>query len=327
MKQPSESSERPIFVSKKTLARYFHAGWWKHAWQFSLAFVPIFKTPIILSTLAGIIWHICFSFLLPFRDVQSPIDGNVLIPTLIGTATGLIITGILLILSLFIGIVRLTGFTRAFLRCPLDLEVPVTSTQIKSYLEEGLKSVRHHKGLLAKSWLVSSIIMVPLIFVWCACSFIVVGLSPEVVKAYNLGPEVVPLRQGAMITMVIVGLIFSNYSITTLAVSSMLDRSVKETSIEALWLAITTSPALSLVSLIAYLVVMTTTTPYAVVALFNPALQISTVMTVTPVTYINEIWQGISGLIIIPVATAMLCEVVRDCVVIIESGKTGADKN
>lgn len=327
MKKTSDSRERPIFVSKKALGRFFVAAWWRHAWQFSLAFLPIFKTPIILSTLAGIIWHICVSFLLPFRDVQGPIDGNLLIPTLIGSAAGLLITGILLILSLFIGLVRLTAFTRAFLRCPLDLEGTVTSAQIKTFLDEGLKSVRHHKGLLAKSWLVSSIIMVPLMFVWCACSFIVVGLSSEVVEAYNLGAEVVPLRQGAMVALVIVGLILSNYSITTLAVSSMLDRSVKETSIEALWLAITTSPALSLVSLFAFFAVTAITTPYAVMALFIPALQSSTAMTVTPLTYVSEIWQGISGLIIIPVATAMLCEVVRDCVVIKESGKSGADKN
>ncbi|MDP3510478.1 MAG: hypothetical protein Q8T09_21090 [Candidatus Melainabacteria bacterium] len=327
MKQPSDSNERPILVSKKTLARFFHPGWWKHAWKFSLAFVPIFKTPIILSTLAGIIWHICISCLLPFKDVQGPIDGNLLIPTLIGSAAGLIITGILLILSLFIGVVRLSGFTRAFLRCPLNLEVPVTSVQIKSYLDEGLKSVRHHKGLLAKSWLVCSIIMVPLIFVWCACFCIVVGLNQDVVKAYNLGAEVISVRQGAMVTLVIIGIILSNYSITTLAVSSMLDRSVKETSIEALWLSFTTSPALSLVSLIAYLIVMATTTPYALMALFNPALQISTALTVTALTYISEIWQGVSGLIIVPVATAMLCEVVRDCVVINESGKSCADKN
>ncbi|MBP9094507.1 hypothetical protein KBI23_26040 [bacterium] len=326
MKQPPDSNDRPILVSKKALARFFHVGWWKHTWKFALVFIPTFKTPIILSTLAGIIMHTCFSLLLRFKDVQGPIDGNELIPTLIGSAAGLIITGILLILSLCLGLIRLTGFTRAFLRCPLDLEDTTSSAQIKSYLDEGLAAVRHHKAFLAKSWLVSSIIMVPLIFVWCACSFVVVGLSPDVVKAYNLGPEVVPLRQGSMIAMAIVGLLLSNYSITTLAVSSMSDRTVRETSIEALWLAITTSPALSLVSISAFLAVTAITTPYAVVVLFKPALQSTTAIT-TAVSYICEIWQGISGLIIIPMSTAMLCEVVRDCVVIKESGKSGADKN
>lgn len=259
--------------------------------------------------------------------VDGVIDGNVLIPTLIGFATGMIITGILLILSLFIGLVRLTGFTRAFLRCPLDLEDRTTTAQIKTYLDEGLTAIRHHKSFLAKSWLVSSIIMMPLIFVWCACSFIVVGLRPEIVQAYNLGPEVLNLRQGGMIAMVIVGLCLSNYSITTLAVSSMLDRTVKETSIESLWLAITTSPALSVVSLLAFIAVTVITTPYAVVVLFKPALQATTILAVTPLSYLSQIWQGLSGLIIIPMSTAMLCEVVRDCVVIKESGKSGADKN
>ncbi|MFA7341155.1 MAG: hypothetical protein WC028_30510 [Candidatus Obscuribacterales bacterium] len=326
MKPQPDSNERPIIVSKKALARFFHAGWWKHTWHFAVAFVPIFKTPTILSTLAGIIMTASLGSLTVLK-VDGVIDGNVLIPTLIGFATGMIITGILLILSLFIGLVRLTGFTRAFLRCPLDLEDRTTTAQIKTYLDEGLTAIRHHKSFLAKSWLVSSFIMMPLIFVWCACSFIVVGLRPEIVQAYNLGPEVLNLRQGGMIAMVIVGLCLSNYSITTLAVSSMLDRTVKETSIESLWLAITTSPALSLVSLFAFFAVTAITTPYAVMALFIPALQSSTAMTVTPLTYVSEIWQGISGLIIIPVATAMLCEVVRDCVVIKESGKSGADKN
>lgn len=328
MKPQPDSNERPIIVSKKALARFFHAGWWKHTWHFALAFVPIFKTPIILSTLAGIIWHVCISFLLPFRDITGPIDGNVLISTLIGFASGMIITGILLLLALFIGLVRLTGFTRAFLRCPLDLEDRTTASQIKNYLDEGLTAVRHHKAFLAKSWLVSSIIMMPLIFVWYACFFIVLGLSPEIVQTYNLGPEVLNLRQGAIVFMVIVGLCLSNYSITTLAVSSMSDRTVKETSIEALWLAITTSPALSVVSLLAFIAVTVITTPYAVVVLFKPALQATTTaISVTPLSYICEIWQGLSGLIIIPISTAMLCEVVRDCVVISESGKSGANKN
>ncbi len=260
-------------------------------------------------------------------QVGGVIDGNVLIPTLIGFATGMIITGILLILSLFIGLIRLAGFTRAFLRCPLDLEDTTSSAQIKIHLDEGLAAVRHHKAFLAKSWLVSSIIMLPLIFVWCACSFIVVGLSPEVVPAYNLGPEVVPLRQGSVIAMAIIGLLLSNYSITTLAVSSMSDRTVKETSIESLWLAITTSPALSLVSLFAFLAVSAITTPYVVVELYNLALHASTTVSVTPWSYIGQIWQGTSSLIIIPMSTAMLCEVVRDCVVINESGKSCADKN
>lgn len=327
MKEPADSRERPIFVSKRALGRFFHAGWWKHTWKFAFVFIPIFKTPIILSTLAAIIMRTCFSFLSRYVNVQGPIDGNELIPTLIGSAAGLIITGILLILSLFIGIVRLTGFTRAFLRCPLDLEDTTSSAQIKSYLDEGLAAVRRHKAFLAKSWLVSSIIMLPLIFVWCACSFIVVGLSPEVVQAYNLGAEVVPLRQGSMIAMAVVGLLLSNYSITTLAVSSMSDRTVKETSIESLWLAITTSPALSLVSLFAFLAVTVITTPYAVVALLKPALQTTATLTITPLSCFCEIWQGISGLIIIPMSAAMLCEVVRDCVVISKSGNSGADKN
>lgn len=154
-----------------------------------------------------------------------------------------------------------------------------------------------------------------------------VGLRPEIVQAYNLGPEVLNLRQGGMIAMVIVGLCLSNYSITTLAVSSMLDRTVKETSIESLWLAITTSPALSVVSLLAFIAVTVITTPYAVVVLFKPALQATTILAVTPLSYLSQIWQGLSGLIIIPMSTAMLCEVVRDCVVIKESGKSGADKN
>jgi hypothetical protein len=155
----------------------------------------------------------------------------------------------------------------------------------------------------------------------------VVGLSPETVQAYKLDPEVLNLRQGAMVVMAIVGLCLSNYSITTLAVSSMSDRTVKETSIESLWLAITTSPALSVVSLLAFIAVTVITTPYALVVPFKPALEASQNLAATPVSYICEIWQGLSSLIIIPMSTAMLCEVVRDCVVIRENGKSGADKN
>lgn len=130
-----------------------------------------------------------------------------------------------------------------------------------------------------------------------------------------------------MVAMAIVGLLLSNYSITMLAVSTMLDRSVKETSIESLWLAITTSPVLSLVSLLVLVAVSVITTPYSMLAVLKPALQAKEVLSVTPLSYVNEVWQGLSGLIVIPMGMAMLLEVVRDSVVISESGNSGADKN
>jgi hypothetical protein len=326
LKHSSDSSQRSNFVSLKTISRFFQAAWWRHNWQFALAYIPIFKTPIILSTLAGIIMLTCFSFLSSI-NMRGTIDGNVLIPTLIGSTAGLIITGILLILSLFIGLIRIAGFTRAFLRCPYDQANPSTLSSIKSYLDEGLASVRSHKMFLSKSWLICSIIMVPLLFVWCAASFIAVGLTPEVVQTYQLGPEVTSMRNGSIVAMAIVGLLLSNYSITMLAVSTMLDRSVKETSIESLWLAITTSPVLSLVSLLVLVAVSAITTPYSMLAMLKPALQAKEVLSVTPLSYVNEVWQGLSGLIVIPMGMAMLLEVVRDSVVISESGKSGADKN
>lgn len=326
MKHSSDSSQRPIFVSKKTISRFFQATWWRHTWQFALAYIPIFKTPIILSTLAGIVMLTSFSFLSSI-NMRGTIDGNVLIPTLIGSTAGLIITGILLILSLFIGLIRIAGFTRAFLRCPYDQAIPTTSSAIKSCLDEGLAAVRSHKMFLSKSWLICSIIMVPLLFVWCAASFIVVGLTPEIVQTYQLGPEVTTMRNGSIVTMAIIGLLLSNYSITMLAVSTMLDRSVKETSIESLWLAITTSPVLSLVSLLVLVAVSVITTPYSVLVMLKPALQAKEVFSVTPLSYVNEVWQGLSGLIVIPMGMAILLEVVRDSVVISESGKSDADKS
>ncbi len=268
----------------------------------------------------------CFGFLARI-NVKGTIDGNVLIPTLIGSSAGMIITGILLLVSIFIGLIRIAGFTRAFLRCPYDPSSEASAVTIKSYLEEGLAAVRSHKMLLSKSWLVCSIIMIPLIFVWCAASFMVVGLTPEIVKELHLAPEVLSLRFGAMATLAIVGLMLSNYSITILAVSTMLDRSVKEASIESLWLAITTSPVLSVVSLLAFVASTAITTPYAAMELVRPALQTGVPLTFNPLSYVSEIWQGISGLIVIPMCTAMLCEVVRDSVVITESRKSGADKN
>ena len=281
----------------------------------TLAFLPSFKTPIILATVGSLLMIACFHALTLIKPGgDGVINGNIMAPILIGAAAGMMITGILLLLSLSLGTLRLAGFVRAFLRCPQKTMEADYQNQVKVYLIEGLSAVRSHKAYLVKAWLVSTVIMIPLLFVWCACSLIIAGLSPEMIEQYKFPAEVVPLRQGAIIAAAIVGILISNYSITTLAVSVMLDRSVKETSIEALWLAITTSPALTLISLLSFVAVTVLTTPGAALSLLHPVTE--KVLQITPLSYVSELWQGISGVILIPICTAMLCEVVRDCVVI-----------
>ncbi len=316
----TDSNEKPSrWQSFAALKRFFRASWWRHTFAFALAFVRYFKAPVILSTLGSLLLTAGLQVLSSVKPgADNVMDGNKLFPALIGFSATSMIAGILMLIALFILVMRLAGFTRAYLKFPLNqIGAPDYQKKIAQDLSQALETVRAHKGTLVKAWLTSTVIMIPLLFVWCACSAIVTGLTPEVIAQLQMPPEPVNnLKTGAGVALLVVGLILSNYSMAVLAMSTMLSKSVKEVTIDSLWLSIIASPALTIVSLLVSIAVYVITTPYAVPLLFQPA---PTTLTIDFMSYAWQIWQGLSSLIVIPMSVAMLCEVLRDSVVPLES--------
>jgi len=319
MTDSAEKAHR--FKSFKAMGRLFKLIWWRHALAFTLAFSRYFRAPVILSTIGSLILVAAFHLLSSAQaGADGVMDGNKLMPALFGYMSGSVIAGIFMLIAIFIIVMRISGFIRAFLKFP-GSEISAGTEQYKKSidlsLEDGLKTVRAHKGTLIKMWLTSTVIMIPLLFCWCACSFVVVGL-PAVAAQYQLpAASVNHLLQMAAIALAVIGLLLSNYSMAVLAMSTMLDKGVKEVTIDSLWLSIVASPALTLVSLAVSLATYIITTPYAVPLLFQPMAKNPT-LAINYTTYLWQVWQGLSSMIVIPMSVAMLCEVLRDSVVPLE---------
>jgi hypothetical protein len=313
------SQNRTKLVAPAVLLRFLQGRWWRHAWFFSLAFLPHFKAPAILFTLASLLITGAISFFSSIKVIDGVADGNKAIPALIWSSTFLMVAGVLLIVTIFISTIRLAGFARAFLRFPL-LQIPEKNAaidryrkQIKVFADEGMEQVRKQKGTLIKAWLISGAIALPAIFVLNSCVFMALGLTPEAIRQFNLSPEVVALQQGSFYMMLFMLAVLTNYSVTTLAVSVLLDRTARETSIEALILAFTTAPALIFVTVLSSVALTVVTTPYAIPAMFGPPVK--GFSTPSVLDYFWQIWQGATSIIVVPVGLAMMLETVRDCVV------------
>jgi len=318
----TDSNDKPSrWQSFAALKRFFKASWWRHALAFALAFVRYFKTPVILSTIGSLFLVASFQIISSLKPgPDGSINGNEAIPTLFGYASCSIVAGIFMLIAIFMVVMRLAGFSRAFLKFPLQLIGSADyKKQIDTQLAEGLATVKAHKVDLFKAWLVSTVIMIPMLFVWCSSSFVVAGLTPQMVDAMQLPPGPInALRQGAVIALMVVGLILSNYSMAVLGMSTMINKTVKEVSIDGLWLSIIASPALTIVSLVVSAASCAITTPYAVPLLFQPAGQNAPIV-LNYMSYAWQIWQGLTSLIVIPISVAMLLEVLRDSVVPLET--------
>lgn len=313
------SEPQTKLASQAMLMRFVQGRWWRHAWLFSLAFVREFRTPTILFTVASLLVEGAFHMLLTVKTVDGYTDGHAFMAAMIWSMCFFLIAGISSLIAIFIIVIRAAGFARAYLRFPLA-QIPVGPAnerykgQLKSASAEAMREVRSNKKQLVKTWIVCTIIALPAIFVVHASAVIAIGLTPEIVAQFGLSPDVLNLRQGAIYTTIVMLMIISNYSLTTLAVSVMLDRSVKEASIEALILAFTKSPALILTTIFCSVAMTIITTPYVIPLLLNPIkLQAQEVPTLS--TYLWQIWQGVSSLILLPAGLAMMLETVRDSVV------------
>lgn len=235
-------SNLPLFPGPRVFARYFSPGWWKHTVKFAWAFKKNLYLPVILSTVAAVMMTSARA-IYPVTSSSEPVEAGPFLATMVAILALLLVSGLLLLVTLWLGLVRLAAFCRAFLRCPVGAEAS-TTTAIQ---EEALTAVAQHKGNLLKAWLVASVISVPLLFALAAAAMVSMFLSPEMIALFKLGNDGALVRNGAMLAFMALFIVLSNYSMTTLASSVLLNRNLGETTRLALLLGITTAPGLTVI--------------------------------------------------------------------------------
>ncbi|MBS2008220.1 MAG: hypothetical protein JST01_14320 [Cyanobacteria bacterium SZAS TMP-1] len=315
------SSAKPApknLPGREVLARFCSAAWWRHVWQFSWYFKKHLYKPAIIFLISGLIIVPTLAFLqsLNLGDSNVTHDAGTILMQMFSAMAGFAVSGILLIVGMGVGVYRLAAFTRAFLL----FDLPPSSESIKTadYKERAEKSYQeafavlgHHKGFLAQSWLAAALIMIPVIILFCAanCAWGFALMASAGQQKLSLPPELLPCAIGAAAVSF---MILSNYSVAVLAMSSMVNCTTGHIIGRSWLLLITTAPMLTLVTALVLALNTAISTPYAIPQILS-ASGIDANQPL-PLALFWEIWQVATGIMLFPISTAMLIEVVRDCI-------------
>jgi hypothetical protein len=169
-----------------------------------------------------------------------------------------------------------------------------------------------HKGYLAKAWALAALVMVPMLLVVFVCGCAYMALIAPPMQQFSIPQETRGLAvyfQGAMIAALV---LINNYSVITLAVTSMTNHTIGEATTKSLFLTLTSAPLMTLVSIFVVALSTAITTPHEVVAMIHPSGHLTPGP--LPIAMAWEVWQVLTGVMVYPVCTALLTEVVRDSV-------------
>jgi hypothetical protein len=308
METASQPKKISLFPGPGVFLRFFSAGWWRHTLKFAWAFKKHLYLPAILSTVASLMLTSAL-VIMPTSAPGVAVEAAVYLPPLFLAGGLVIVSGTISLVAMILGVMRLAAFCRTYLRCP----VGASNEEMLASQAEAIDQVGHHKGHLVKVWLVATIIAIPLLFMLAAAAMVALFMSPEMIALFKLGSDGALVRNFAMLATVVLYVIISNYSITTLAASVLVDRDLGATTRIALLLALTASPGLTVITIVDMLLYTLICTPNAIfqsmdlkaasgMALSKPGL----------LDFILDIWQGASSLIVFPVTAALLLELLRD---------------
>jgi len=315
----SSSQKLPLFPGLGTVARFCSLLWWQHTIAFSWLFKRYLLVPAILFILSAGLTVPAVNTLTAFNSMGDQVqEAGPFITKMLLVWGALAISGILSIVAMAISVFKLAAFSRAFLLYPLptgaaEMKGEQYKNLIQQYQKEAATEIARHKGYLTKSWLLAALIMLPLIIVFALSSFSCVVLTMPDTSAITIPAETRRMIFIPQILAAISLLIMSNYSVVTMAVTCMNNLSVGAATKRSLLLSITTSPLLSAVSIAAMILVTLITTPYVVASMVQPSVQWMTPGSL-PQALAWEFWQVLAGMIMYPLSTALLCEVVRDCI-------------
>ncbi|MBU6450272.1 MAG: hypothetical protein KGS72_00725 [Cyanobacteria bacterium REEB67] len=311
----------PLFPGIKVLARFFSPAWWHHVLLFSWQFRRRLVLPSALFFVAAIIFTFVLNLLqeLNQKPGQEAINANELLPKLLTGLAGLSAGGILFIVAFSFLLVSLMTFTRAFLVFPLPANVAETraadySKKIEQAFLSAAVDLKAHQGYLTKVLLLEALICLPLILTFCATFlFSSVLLAPDT-TSLTIPPEMRAMALPVQLVTAVIFVILSNYSVVSVAVAIMFERTVGKAIAFSLQLGLTSALLMSVMTGVTTALSTVLTTPYVAIGLFN-----ANTAWATPGNLYQQLgwetWQVIAGFIVYPLCTAMLFEVVRDAVI------------
>jgi|GEM_PF-692044 len=316
----TNSTPQPkLFPGLDVLGRLVSVAWWRYVISFSWQFKKFLYLPAIIFFVAGVVFVVLGTMMASFRNMGSePQDAGPLLLRLGMLTCGLASGGIILIVSMAVGVIRLAAFTRAYLLTSIPTPAELSSDDFKSTMRETQKNafaqIGKSKGYIAKSWLLATLIVVPVIGVFCGATF-VTGLATAPDDAqYPLITAMKSFAVPALATLAVTFVILSNYSMIILALSSMINMTIGQLVRRSLILLFTTAPMLTAVTVIVLILNTVIGTPYAVPELLHMRFSDGPDNLPLPLALICEAWQVISGIMLVPISTALLAEVLRDCI-------------
>src|SRR5208283_3052903 len=198
------------------------------------------------------------------------------------------------------GILRLTAFTRAYLFCPMPsdkagLKDAAYKINSEKYQREAVDAMSKQKAYLAQAWLVASLVMLPGLFIVFVAGFIaLLWGSPDLsVIQVPIPAEIHKLAIYPQIIAAVTFIMLNNYSVVTMAVTSMTNRTIGQATRQSLLLALTTAPLMTAVTIFVLVLTSLVTTPYEVADLINKTGPLTTPGSL-PLATARDAWQVIS---------------------------------
>jgi hypothetical protein len=310
----------PLFPGIRVLSRFFSPAWWHHVFLFSWQFRRRLVLPSALFFVAAVIFTFVINLMMELNQKpgQEAINANELLPKLLTGLAGLSLGGILFIVALSFLLVSLMTFTRAYLVFPLPANVSETraadySAKIEQSFLSAAVDLKTHKGYLTKVLLLEALICLPLILTFCVTFLFSGVLAAPDTSSMTIPPEMRALALPVQITAAVLFVILSNYSVVSVAVAIMFERTVGKAITFSLLLGLTSALLMSVMTGVTTVLSTVLTTPYVAIGLFN-----ANTAWATPGNIYQQLgwetWQVLAGFIVYPLCTAMLFEVVRDAV-------------
>jgi len=312
----TETPTPPVAQNPGVLKRLFSPLWWQHAAAFSWHFRHQLLWPAIFFMIFGLITAAVLDSFEGMRGLQNQtVEAGPFIAKMFIIVVGLSAGAVFFLLGMFSGVLKLTAYTRAFLSCPLPSSAATLAQstyreQAKACQSEAVAAMSHHKAYLAKALFLAGLAMLPGLFIVGVCSFAGILLSAPDMPGLPIPPEARSLALPCQIAVVAVLVMLNNYSVVTIAVTSMTNRTIGDATRKSLLLTLTSAPLLTLASIIVVVITTVITTPQELLSMLHPTGHLTPGP--LPVAMAWEVWQVLSSVMVFPICTALLTEVVRD---------------
>jgi hypothetical protein len=290
----------------------FKPKFWLLWFKLSFQIKGCFLWPTLLSCLAGICITLSPLAMGDLGNSNGYVDAADFFPKLILFSILLMAGGLFALPACLIWAYKLVMLVRAYLSRQWQ-ENGENISEIHAAMEEAGRLLKTHRGFLLKTGLVALLVSSPLSIGFSFASTMALCLTPEVLTQYNLPASYAQVRIIPIIISLILMIILSNYSIATLVVAAERLENVGATTREALLLCLKKTLPLTLATIIATGLYTLISTPYAITGMFSTSPQ--TLLTKDLINALGfELWQNLSGILIIPMGTLMLAEALRPAV-------------